>query len=210
MPNISGMNPIKKLLNTRFVLNTFQTLVGANQWKSKLYPPFFKKGGSVLDFGCSYGNTTPMFLDYEYYGVDIDPHMIQVAKNYFKDHKNVHFDCVNILEQDYKPNFFDSVLFASTSHHISNEDIHKILEALLENLKLGGELHFFDIIRQDKDPFTTRMLTNLDQGEYIRTLDEYEKIFDRSRYPIVESKIVRSPKAVIQLWDFLYVKMVKK
>jgi len=200
---------LKKLLNTRFVLHSFQTLVGANQWKSKLYPSVFTKPGSVLDFGCSYGNTTKCFLDREYWGVDIDRAMIETAKKYFLSYPNVHFSHVDILKQEFKPGYFDHALFASVSHHISNEDLAPIFHALLKNLKPGGELHFFDIFRKPDDKWTTRILTALDQGTFIRTLPEYDSFFASQAFPIVERRVIESPKAMIQLWDFLYIKMVR-
>lgn len=207
--NIHMLDAFKKLLNTRFVLHSFQTFVGANQWKSKLYPSVFTKPGNVLDFGCSYGNTTECFKAREYWGVDIDGPMLEVAKKHFASYPNIHFELVDILKDEFKPGYFDHALFASASHHISNDDLGPIFEALLNNLKPGGELHFFDIFKKPDDKLTTRILTALDQGKFIRTLPEYEAFFNTHSFPIAEQRVIKSPDAKIQLWDFLYVKMVR-
>lgn len=204
------MKFLKKILNSRLVLSSYQTFVGANQWKSQLYKPYLRSGGSLLDFGCSYGNTTPALLEYDYYGIDIDEQAINSAKKRFERYPNVHFFCIDILSQKFKVSFFDQVLFASTGHHLSDDQLNGIVTALLNTLKAGGVLHFFDIIRQDADPFSTRLLTRLDQGKFIRTLDQYKEIFDKKLYPIVSEKVIPSPQSLIKLWDFYYIKMIKK
>lgn len=199
---------IKKIINTPFVLNFGQNFLGANRHKSTLYASLFEgKSGTLLDFGCSYGNTTPGFLHFAYYGVDIDDDAIEAAKRRFKNYPNVHFECLDILQHDYRRNFFDHVLFASTSHHLPDGEFERILEKLMTCLKPGGALHFFDIFRTPDDPWSTKLLTRFDQGKYIRTQEQTKKFFNK--YPAAEMRIFPSPKKIIQLWDFLYVRIVR-
>ena len=199
---------LQQIINHPFVLNLGQNFLGANQYKVALYRSVFAgKSGTLLDFGCSYGNTTAGFLHFEYYGVDIVGQAIAAAKKRFKDFPHVHFARVDILQQDYQRNFFDHVLFASTSHHCSDAACKSILDKLLLALKPGGELHFFDIIQKPDDRWTTKLLTRFDQGKHIRTREQTEVIF--KGYPVAEMKIFPSPDKLIKLWDFLYVKIVR-
>lgn len=197
-----------KIAGIPVLWNIYQDLLGANQWKLRIYPSVFKKPGVILDFGCSSGNITSAFLDFEYYGVDVDCQAIANAKKKFSDHENVHFFCKDILTEDFKRDFFDYVLFAGTGHHIPEKEIVLIIDKLMGTLKPEGELHFFDIIRQPgKDKLITRFFTMIDQGKYVRTIKQYEKIFDRKKYNVVEVSIFESPDKFLKLQDFLYLKI---
>ena len=70
-------------LNIPPVWITFQYFVGANQWKSRMYPSVFRSKGKLLDFGCSMGNNTGDFLDFNYWGLDLDSAMIEADASGF-------------------------------------------------------------------------------------------------------------------------------
>ena len=199
---------IKKLIHTPFILNFGQNFLGANQYKLELYQQaLVGKHGALLDFGCSYGNTTPGFLNFEYHGIDIDEVAIGFAKRKYQAYPNVNFHCLDILKQEFKRNYFDHVLFASTGHHLSDEEFRKILEVLLIHLKPAGELHYFDIFQKPNDTWTTKLLTRFDQGKYIRTREQSAAFF--KNYPVAEMRILPSPEKLVKLWDFMYVKITR-
>ena len=196
---------ILKFLNIPFVWNTLQNVVGANQWKLAMYPSVFtERHGKILDFGCSIGNTTAVFADFHYLGVDIDPIAIMAAKRRYAQYPNIKFHCADILKDKLPEQDYDYILFAASGHHIPDSNIRQTLDALLSYLKPGGTLRFFDIIRQPgKDGFTTRLLTRFDQGKFIRTQAEYEKLF--SSYAVIDKKIFESPSNwLIKQQDFVY------
>lgn len=196
------------VINIPWVWNTFQNLVGADQWKSRIYPSVLRTKGKLLDFGCSMGNTTASFLDFDYWGVDLDPDAIAAAKKRWHGHENVRFECVDILKGEYKKDFFDHVLFAGTGHHIEDADMPKIIDALLATLRPGGELHFIDVLRQPgKDRFITRLVMNNDQGKNMRTKEQYREMF--APYNVVEEKMFESPDRLIKLQDMLYFRIAK-
>lgn len=199
---------IQRIINIPQVLHFGQNFLGANQYKIALYTSVLEgKSGTLLDFGCSYGNTTSGFLHFEYYGVDIDGTAIAAAQRKFKNYPQVHFACIDILRLDYQRNFFDHALFASTSHHLADAAFKGVLDKLMLALKPGGALHFFDIFQQPHDRWTTRLLTRFDQGKHIRTREQTEIFF--KDYPVAERRIFPSPNTLIKLWDFLYVKIVR-
>ena len=203
-------NLIQKLINVPFVWNTAQNILGANPWKVKIYPSVFKKKGTVLDLGCNIGNTTGAFLDFDYYGVDLDPDVIETAQERWRAYPNVQFHCLDILKVEFKQDFFDHVLFACTGHHLTDDEISRIISVLLSNLKTGGELNFFDVVRQPgKDRFFTRLFENHDQGKFMRTREEYEKLFDPKKVQVAEIKLFPSPDRIIKLQDMLYIRVVR-
>lgn len=197
------------VLNLPPVWLAFQYAVGANPWKSAMYPSVFRSKGRLLDFGCSMGNNTADFLDFDYTGVDLDATMIEAARKRFAGHANVRFECGDILRMPEKAGQFDHVLFASAGHHLTDEQIPPILDALLGMLKPGGELHFFDpLIQPGKDRFTTRLIARNDQGKFMRTREQYEAMF--APYPVVEKKVFPSPDGkLVKLQDMLYLRLRK-
>lgn len=201
---------IKKIANIPVVWNAAQSLIGANQWKAQLYPSVFKqKGGTLLDFGCSGGNVTAMFLGFDYFGVDVDRQAIQAARNKFKQYPNVKFFDLDIIKDGFKKNFFDHILFAGTAHHVTNDELRKIIEILMENLKIGGQLHFFDSVTQTKDNWMTRFIIRSDQGKNVRTEAAYESFFSPDKYIINEWRVCPSPDRFIKFPDFLYINITK-
>lgn len=202
---------VKKISNIPFVWNVAQNVIGARSWKDDMYPSVFeRKGGSLLDFGCSSGNETKMFLDFDYYGVDIDAVAIAAAKEKFKQQTNVQFFNVDIIKDGFKRDFFDHLLFAGTAHHLVDADFEKIITILMQNLKKGGQLHFFDPIRQtEKDNWMTKLIIRSDQGKFARTEETYKTIFDPHVYNIAEWKIFPSPDRFIKFPDFLYIRIIK-
>lgn len=201
---------IKKIVNIPFLWNTWQSLLGANDFKLELYPSVFKNKGTILDFGCSIGNTTKAFLDFEYYGIDIDPNTIKAAQKTFASYPNINFICLDILSRGFKPGFFDNVLCATVGHHLFDDQLVRVIAALFEEIKPGGELHFFDIIRQPgKDKLSTRLIINMDQGKYVRTAEEYKRLFKDHGYYFIENKMFPTPNRFVTLPSIMYMKLLK-
>lgn len=200
-----------KIANIPFVWNTAQNIVGANPWKNRVYPSVFETKGKLLDFGCSIGNNTGVFLDFdEYHGVDLDPLAIAGAKERWKEYPQVQFHALDILENGYKQAYFDHVLFACAGHHIPDALMRPILDALFLNLRPGGTLHFFDVLRQpEKDRYITRLILKNDQGKFMRTRGEYDTLFAPYQHLISEDRMFPSPDRLIKLQDMRYLRLVK-
>ncbi len=211
MKSILEYSVIKKVANIPYFWNIAQNVIGARAWKDCMYPSVFeKKEGTFLDFGCSSGNETGMFLDFDYYGVDIDETAIAAAKEKFSAYPRVQFFATDIIAHGFKKDFFDHVLFAGTAHHLTNQDFENILEILIENLKQGGRLHFFEPISQEgKDSAMTKFIIKSDQGKHTRTEQTYKDIFARKNYHITDWKIFQSPDRFIKFPDFLYASITK-
>ncbi|MBI2482138.1 MAG: class I SAM-dependent methyltransferase [Candidatus Vogelbacteria bacterium] len=205
------MKLLKKILNIPIVWNTLQGVVGANTFKYAMYPSVFKsRSGKLLDFGCACGNSTEAFLDFDYWGVDIDREAIKDASKKFASYPNVKFEWADLAQAPYKPDFFDHVLFAGTIHHLDPRLLPLFIKNLLVSLKVGGELHIFEIIRQpQKDNFITKLFLHLDQGKYIKTESELKAIFKQEGYKIAETQFFPSPNSLIKLPDFVYFRIIK-
>jgi SAM-dependent methyltransferase len=174
-----------------------------------MYPSVFATRGALLDFGCSMGNNTGDFLDFDYTGLDLDASKIEAARSRWAGRANVRFECGDILVMPERKARFDHVLFASVGHHLSDEQMPLVIEALLGTLRPGGELHFFDPLNQPgKDRFTTRLIMRNDQGKFMRTVQQYDAMF--APYPVVERRIFPSPDGKpVKLQDMLYLRLRK-
>lgn len=109
------------------------------------------KKGKILDIGCGTGHIAQN-LDREWYGVDISPKSIEVAKKYYKEAK-----VGDITKKiPFKNNFFDIVLSISTLHH-TFDHINEVVSEVKKVLKNNG---LFIIIEHDARNLHTRMLHN--------------------------------------------------
>src|SRR5207302_1178328 len=70
-----------------YVWNLTQNLLGSPEFKRTLYSSVLRPPGRLLDFGCATGHIAEAFLDFEYYGVDLDPKAIETARARFESHE---------------------------------------------------------------------------------------------------------------------------
>lgn len=203
---------LRTIINVPVVWDTAQNFLGYEPWKARMYPGVFdEKKGKLLDFGCSIGNTTKEFLEFDYTGVDLDQAAIEVAKERYGKHPNVRFFARDILTEPLSGESFDHVLFAGTGHHISDAELPAIIDALLAHLRPGGQLHFLDHIRTPlRDGLIARAIIRFDQGRFIRTADAYDRFFDPKRYAVKKRDVIPSPDRFIKLPNFLYIRVVRE
>lgn len=176
------MSLVNAILGHPTVWTLSQKILGCDEQKLALYRSAFTGQCTMLDFGCSNGNTFAAFRDFNYYGLDIDERLIADAQKKFSA-PNAHFVCANILDRPFPDEFFDAILFAGTGHHLEHTLFPKIMQALGEMLKVDGSLHFFDTIRvPGEDSVLLRLLIHLDQGKFHRTEDRY-----RAMLPTISS-----------------------
>jgi 2-polyprenyl-3-methyl-5-hydroxy-6-metoxy-1,4-benzoquinol methylase len=78
----------------------------------------------VLEIGCSVGNISSAFCafpDIEFTGIDIDSHVINLAKHRFRDYPNFSFSLSSLEELSQQTKKFDYVLFAGMLHHVDDD-----------------------------------------------------------------------------------------
>lgn len=200
---------LKNIANFPPVWRGLQKFVGASQWKYQLYSSMIKKQGVILDFGCSMGVATPVFLQSNYHGIDIDRSAILAAKNTYHSYSNISFEYRDILKDPLDADVYDDIIFGATGHHLADKDLLSIIEELFKCLAVGGEIHFFDPIIQQTDSFFPKLMARVDQGKFMRTEKQYLQLFNVYVPRTEEWKIFPSPNRFIKLQDMLYVRFKK-
>jgi SAM-dependent methyltransferase len=99
-----------------------------------------KDGESILELMCGTGRVIEEFKDHEIWGVDNNEHMLKIAREKFKDLKNVHIENQNVLNL-HDLGKFDTIIIPLNSFLLfkMEEQLH-ILESTKIMLKEGGKI----------------------------------------------------------------------
>jgi SAM-dependent methyltransferase len=172
------MSFVKRLLSVPFFWDSVQSVLGATRFKRKLYLSKLRPPGKLLDFGCADGHIADAFIEFDYYGVDIDRVAIEAASRRFRDRPNMHFIAANLSSRPFPPAEFNEILFACTIHHLDDEQLRNLLTELNYCLKPNGVIHVFDLVRQDSDGWSQKLMRRLDQGKYTRTFPQIVSLIE--------------------------------
>jgi SAM-dependent methyltransferase len=205
------MHPIKAFLSIPAIWDVVQQVLGANDFKRQLYLSKLSPPGKLLDFGCADGHIADMFAAFDYYGLDIDCVAIEAAKRRFCDRTNMHFIAADLCTRPFPGDEFDEILFATTIHHLDDQELQIIFKELHYCMKPAGVIHVFDLVRQDKDGWSQKLMRRLDQGKHTRSLPQIVSlieslgIFDRG-----EASLHTPYGALLKDCDVVYLPLRKR
>src|SRR3990167_886768 len=203
---------VEHLAQNPILWTIFEKIFGADKQKEAIYRSAVEFKKSLLDFGCSSGNITGAFLDFDYTGVDTDKKSISYAKKRWASYKNVKFICTDILGKRFNRQRFNYILFAGTGHHLSPVLFIPITEKLINLLESNGQIWFYDILKPNKkNHFLAHILAAIDRGKYIRTYSQYKRIFKKIKgIKIIESKTIKVSGTLIPQEDYCFFRLAKK
>lgn len=205
------MHPIKAFLSIPVFWDVVQQVLGSNDFKRKLYLSKLSPPGKLLDFGCATGHIADSFSAFDYYGVDIDPVVIEAARHRFRDRPNMHFIAADLRTRPFPGGQFDEVLFATTIHHLDDQELQSILKELHYCTKPDGVIHIFDMVRQGKDGWSQQLMRRLDQGKYTRSLPQIVSLIDElGIFERGETSLHTPYGALLQDCDFAYLPLKKR
>ena len=126
---------------------------------------------TILDVGCGTGEFSVFFPSHQYTGVDIDPANV----NYATKHYHGTFLVADGKHLPFADASFSKVVVIGVFHHLSAGDTTAVLAEIKRVWKPDGKFLVME------DTKTTSPLTQLmqyfDQGEFIRSADEWNHIF---------------------------------
>lgn len=106
------------------------------------------KDKTVLEIGCGSGKGTKVIKKYfapaEIIAIDLDPRLIESAKNNVKDPAIV-FEQRNATKLGYQDNSFDAIFDFDTIHHIPGPQWQDCLKEAYRVLKSGGIFFIRDV-----------------------------------------------------------------
>lgn len=185
-----------KVLEQPGLFNTIRSIIAGNQKQTKNFVNKYLvqyKAKTVLDIGCGTGDFVVSVPDtIEYIGADINRNYISYAARHFENAKRK-FILQDVTDAAfYKNRKFDAVLFISMLHHLSDEELKKILPIVKRMTK--KVVIIADII-PNPEGFVQKLMVKLDQGKFIRT--QQDKITILKKYfKIVHTEIIPSRLAV--------------
>ncbi|MFT5519428.1 MAG: SAM-dependent methyltransferase [Enterobacterales bacterium] len=195
-PNEILNMPILNQSSFPLLWEIFQYSIGGSIDKQKLYTKDIQNPTNLLEVGCSLGNITPAFLKFEnisYTGIDIDPIVIEHAKQRFSNKNNVEFICDDL--RDYAKQTlvkYDHILFAGICHHINDELLIDLLSSSSEILTQDGVLIIIDPLLPTAEDswFMHKYAKHLEQGQFLRKHEKMLSLIDSiEKYDLIKSEV---------------------
>lgn len=170
---------IKTILAVPQIYTLWQKLIGDYKLR-KIYCGIFvraKAGDRVLDIGCGPANMVeylPKNIDYT--GFDDSSVYIENAKKKFPEHT---FFCEKVnFAKDFDKKF-DIIMANAILHHVDDTEAEKLISFAKNNLTTGGRLVTHDGCFVENQSALKKWLLKNDRGKFVRTKDEYFKLFSK-------------------------------
>ena len=143
----------------------------------------------VLDLGCGTGELAPIFLQsgYSYTGIDIAPERIAYAR---KTYPQGRFHVMDAGALRYPDGYFDQILVTGVLHHLSDDEVRRIVAEMGRVLRPGGRaLVMEDIALRGSMNLLGALVHLADEGAYIRRPHEYTPLYQphlslEATYPV--------------------------
>jgi SAM-dependent methyltransferase len=134
---------------------------------------FFQTGLSYLDLGCGTGFLRDHLRNADYLGVDLNPAYIAAARR----KRGECFQVGDALEIGNLSRQFDRIIAIGLLHHLDDRQVRTVLAGARQRLRPGGEIFIIDALWPPDNNRLGRILRGSDNGAYVRTLAEWEKLF---------------------------------
>ena len=142
----------------------------------------------VLDIGSGTGEFADSFKKADYFGIDISP----IYVNYAKKKNKGKFEVMDATRLQFSDNSFDYILIMAILHHLSDEDIEKVLLEAKRVLVPGGRILIMEDAKvKNLENFLVRFFQKFDKGEFIREPKEYDRLISKS-FEIIKTEAFRS------------------
>ena len=149
----------------------------------------------ILDVGCGPADVVSSLGDVSYLGIDHNPKYLEAARARFGSRAEFH--CWDVTDTRLTAlGKFDIVLMLGVLHHLTDGEIHTMLQHASTTLKPTGRLITFDCAVDRGQHPIARILARLDRGRYARTTDRYRELISKHLTPVevvVRHDLLRVP-----------------
>ena len=179
---------IYSLLSNTFFYSLVQRVMSGTSFRKKIVKKYITKHNvKVLDIGCGPAEILDTLPEIKYYGFDINPIYINSAKKKYENKGK--FFCKKFTNKNtkYLPKF-DHVLLLGVLHHLSDQEINKLMPNIKKVLKRKGNIITLDNIFINKQNLIAKFLIQMDKGENVRSKTGYLNIL-KNHFKKINSKI---------------------
>jgi ubiquinone/menaquinone biosynthesis C-methylase UbiE len=158
-----------------------------------------KKGIHFLDIGCGTGYAVRFVAnmletDGAFFGVDISPRMVDIARANAAGFKNTSFVVANAEELPFDGEIFEVILCTNSFHHYQNPS--KALSEIYRVMKPNGQLYVMDVTAD------SRLIRRIDQrvkrreAEHVKfyATTEYHSLFEKAGLKHISSRLIWPPE----------------
>ena len=129
-------------------------------------------GLKVLDLGCGTGNSTSLFPESNYTGIDISKKYIELARKKYPHHHFIAGDAGEIAWDG----GYDVILINSLLHHLPDDAVLKIAKKSVRSLADGGVVIIQEPLVPRKREWYHRLMMRMDRGNYFRSLSHWKDL----------------------------------
>lgn len=157
------------------------------------------KTGSLLDIGCGGGRNSIFFNknNFKSFGIDISKEAIQLAKKLNKEEKTkCIFKVKNILDLNYKDNYFNVICDFGCFHHLRKKDYKKYIKNIIKNIKKEGLFVLYTFSLNSLNINKNWIYRNKHYNHYF-TLNELKGIFEK-KFKIIKHKEISEKNRLLK------------
>lgn len=148
---------------------------------------FGREKNKVIDIGCGTGEFSVFFDPKNYTGVDIEPAYIKYARKNYQGE----FLIADATKLPFAEQSFDTAVILGVLHHLPDDKCVKIFDEIKRVLKSGAGALVLEDVVGGEDNKITKILHNLDKGDFIRSAKEYFNLL-KPHFKIVKNYRIKS------------------
>ena len=180
----------KAILST---CESFEEFEASGISNSNFLSEFVENNFEVVDYGCGIGRVAK-FLSSKVrllHGIDISPEMLEYARQYCKDCKNIKFTLTDSTKIPLKDSSIDFAYSLLTLQHLEKEDALLVLKELYRVLKDNSKifLTFPDLASEHNwhtfEKFATNTNTRVPHRMRMYTISEVEIVIERLGFKLI-------------------------
>ncbi len=167
------------LLRISVAYDLLQRLLGSKRgleiFVNEYIRPF--RGASVLDIGAGTGSIFAQLGDVSYFGIEPNQRYVDdFNARYLSEKVRLVQGTTETVEVPLEK--FDIVLISAVLHHITDSQVHQVLDFAGNALRPGGRIVVLDPVFHKGQSPIARFLARRDRGRFVREFGDYQSLFE--------------------------------
>lgn len=133
-----------------------------------------RENNKIIDVGCGTGEFSVFFDPKNYTGIDVEVAYIEYAKKNYQGE----FLAVDATKLPFADQSFDTAVILGVLHHSPDDKCVRIFNEMKRVLKNGAGVLVLEDVASGGDSKITKILHNLDKGNFIRSAEQYGNLLN--------------------------------